>query len=99
MKVLVINCGSSSLKYQLIEWRIERFWQKVSAKESESTEVLLISRTEEKVKIDESSMPTHAVAVQFVLDALTGCQTGCDRNADEITAIGHRVLHAVNYLQ
>ena len=38
MNVLVINCGSSSLKYQLIDSESERYWQKVSARESESTE-------------------------------------------------------------
>ena len=93
MKVLVINCGSSSLKFQLIN--------------SESEEVLAKGLCErigidgsltyqpaggEKVKSDKA-MPTHTEAIQFVIDALTDPETGVVKSLDEIGAVGHRVVH------
>ncbi|MCF2668886.1 acetate kinase [Faecalicatena contorta] len=93
MNVLVINCGSSSLKFQLIN--------------SESEEVLAKGLCErigidgsltyqpaggEKVKSDKA-MPTHTEAIQFVIDALTDPETGVVKSLDEIGAVGHRVVH------
>lgn len=93
MNVLVINCGSSSLKFQLIN--------------SDSEEVLAKGLCErigidgsltyqpqggEKVKTDKA-MPTHTEAIQFVIDALTDAKTGVVKSLDEIGAVGHRVVH------
>ena len=93
MNILVINCGSSSLKFQLIN--------------SESEEVLAKGLCErigidgsltyqpaggEKVKSDKA-MPTHTEAIQFVIDALTDPETGVVKSLDEIGAVGHRVVH------
>ena len=93
MNVLVINCGSSSLKFQLIN--------------SDSEEVLAKGLCErigidgsltyqpqggEKVKTDKA-MQTHTEAIQFVIDALTDAKTGVVKSLDEIGAVGHRVVH------
>ena len=93
MNVLVINCGSSSLKYQLID---------------SETEVALAVGLCERIGIDgrlnhtpnggekvviEQAMPDHEVAIRMVLDALTNENYGVIKNLDEIDAIGHRLVH------
>lgn len=93
MKVLVINCGSSSLKYQLID--------------SESEKALAVGLCErigidgrlnhtpaggEKVVID-AAMDTHETAIKLVLEALTDKNHGVIQSLDEIGAVGHRVVH------
>ncbi len=94
MKVLVINCGSSSLKYQLIDSESE---QALAAGICEriGQEVSYLKHTpgdNEKVVI-ETKMPNHEVAVQMVLDALTDSKHGVIKSLDEIGAVGHRVVH------
>lgn len=93
MNVLVVNCGSSSLKYQLID---------------SETEVALAVGLCERIGIDgrlnhtpnggekvviEQAMPDHEVAIRMVLDALTNENYGVIKNLDEIDAIGHRLVH------
>ncbi len=93
MKVLVINCGSSSLKYQLID--------------SETEQVLAVGLCErigidgrlnhtpaggEKVVINKD-MPDHEVAIRMVLDALVNAGYGVIRDLKEIDAVGHRLVH------
>ena len=93
MKVLVINCGSSSLKYQLID--------------SDSEDVLA-SGLCERIGIDGAltyqpagkdkikstpAMPTHNEAIQLVIDALTGEKDGVIKDLSEIGAVGHRIVH------
>ncbi len=93
MNVLVINCGSSSLKFQLI---------------NSDTEAVLAKGLCERIGIDGSltyqpeggekttenkAMPTHTEAIQFVIDALTDAETGVVKSLDEIGAVGHRVVH------
>ncbi len=94
MKILVINCGSSSLKYQLID---------------SGTEAVLAKGLCERIGIDGSSlthqpagkekilierpMPDHTVAVQMVIDALTDKESGVIASLDEIGAVGHRIVH------
>ncbi len=94
MNILVINCGSSSLKYQLID--------------SSNEEVLAVGICEriaisgsrlkhspkgkEKILI-ESPMPTHEAAIKLVLDALTDKEHGVIDDLDKISAVGHRVVH------
>ena len=93
MKVLVINCGSSSLKYQLID--------------SETEQALAVGLCERigiegrlnhtpaggKKVVIEDAMPDHEVAVKMVLDALVNETYGVIQNLGEINAIGHRVVH------
>jgi acetate kinase len=94
MKVLVINCGSSSLKYQLIDSESEKALA-VGICERIGQEVSYLKHTPangEKVVI-EASMHNHEVAIQMVLDALTDDNHGVIKSLDEIGAVGHRVVH------
>lgn len=94
MKVLVINCGSSSLKYQLIDSDTEKVLA-VGICERIGQDVSYLKHTPnggEKVVL-EASMKNHEVAVQMVLDALTDAKHGVIKSLDEIGAVGHRVVH------
>lgn len=93
MKVLVINCGSSSLKYQLIDSETE-FALAVGLCERIGIDGRLNHTPNggEKVVI-EQAMPDHEVAIRMVLDALTNENYGVIKNLDEIDAIGHRLVH------
>ena len=96
MKILVINCGSSSLKYQLMDMDGE----KVLAKGLCERIGIPGSRMKHEVPgreeyIVQQDMPDHSVAVKLVFDALTG-EHGVVKSVDEISAIGHRVLHGGN---
>ena len=94
MKVLVINCGSSSLKYQLIDSESEKALA-VGICERIGQDVSYLKHTPyglEKVVI-ETSMPTHDAAIQMVLDALTDVNHGVIKSLEEIGAVGHRVVH------
>lgn len=94
MKVLVINCGSSSLKYQLIDSDSEVALA-VGICERIGQEVGCLKHTPnggEKVVI-EAAMSNHEVAIQMVLDALVNPEHGVIKSLDEIGAVGHRVVH------
>ena len=96
MKILVINCGSSSLKYQLIDMEGEA----VMAKGLCERIGIPGSRLKHEVPgkedyVVETDLPDHSVAVKLVFDALTG-EYGVVKSVDEIGAIGHRVLHGSN---
>lgn len=93
MNVLVINCGSSSLKFQLINSETEAVLAKGLC-ERIGIDGSLTYQPEggEKVKSDKA-MPTHTEAIQFVIDALTDGDTGVVKSLDEIGAVGHRVVH------
>lgn len=93
MNVLVINCGSSSLKFQLINSDTEQVLAKGLC-ERIGIDGSLTYQPEggEKVKSDKP-MPTHTEAIQYVIDALTDAQAGVVKSLDEIGAVGHRVVH------
>lgn len=93
MNVLVINCGSSSLKFQLINSDSEQVLAKGLC-ERIGIDGSLTYQPEggEKVKSDKA-MPTHTEAIQFVIDALTDDKTGVVKSLSEIGAVGHRVVH------
>lgn len=93
MKVLVINCGSSSLKYQLIDSDTEELLAKGIC-ERIMLDGTLTHQTmgREKVKMD-ADMPDHNAAIGFVIDMLTDAEHGVISSLDEIDAIGHRVVH------
>ena len=95
MKILVINCGSSSLKYQLIDMENENvlakgLCERIGIEGSKLTHKPAGKDVLEKVE----PMPDHQVAVKLVLDALQDATYGVISNVNEISAIGHRVLHA-----
>ena len=93
MNVLVINCGSSSLKFQLINAESEEVLAKGIC-ERIGIDGRLTYQPEggEKEKSDKP-MPTHTEAIQFVIEALTNPETGVVKSLDEIGAVGHRVVH------
>ena len=93
MKVLVINCGSSSLKYQLIQTETEAVLAKGLC-ERIGIDGRLTHSADQKGKIEkEVDMPNHTVAVQLVLEHLVDKEYGILDSLDEITAVGHRVVH------
>lgn len=93
MKILVINCGSSSLKYQLIDSVTEQVMAKGICERIKLDGVLTHQTTgKEKIKI-EAPMPDHSAAVKIVLDKLTDSEVGAIDSLDEINAVGHRVVH------
>ncbi|MBR5899868.1 MAG: acetate kinase [Clostridia bacterium] len=95
MKVLVVNAGSSSLKYQLIDMtnesvvlkglceRITFAGGKLSQKTFDGREIVI-----------EQDMPTHKEAMELVLNAMLDKENGALKSIDEISAVGHRVLHS-----
>ena len=95
MKILVLNCGSSSLKYQLIDMNGEVVLAKgLVERIGIDGSVLTHKPTGKDKKVVETPMKDHNIAVKLVLDALMDPVCGVITNADEITAVGHRVLHA-----
>lgn len=93
MKILVINCGSSSLKYQLIDSETEQVMAKGICERIKLDGVLTHQTTgKEKIKL-EADMPDHSAAVKIVLDKLLDPVVGAISSLDEINAIGHRVVH------
>lgn len=93
MNVLVINCGSSSLKFQLIDSDTESVLAKGLC-ERIGIDGRLVYQPAGKEKTESAlNMPTHNEAIGFVIDALTDPETGVIKSLDEIGAAGHRVVH------
>jgi len=93
MKVLVINCGSSSLKYQLIDSASEEVLAKGLCERIGIDGRLVYQKEGMDKEITEAPMPTHKEAIQMVLDALKNPATGAISDLSEIDAIGHRIVH------
>ena len=93
MNVLVINCGSSSLKYQLINSDSEEVLAKGLCERIGIDGRLVYQKEGCDKEITEASMPTHKEAIQMVLEALTNEKTGAIASLKEVNAIGHRVVH------
>lgn len=99
MNILVVNAGSSSLKYQLINTDTEVAYAKglcerIGSEGSNISHKNLIKDTKmQKV----ASMPDHSVAMKYVIEALTDAEYGCISSMDEIDAIGHRAVHGGPY--
>ena len=93
MNVLVINCGSSSLKYQLIDSDTEAVLAKGLCERIGIDGRLVYQKAGNDKEITEASMPTHKEAIQMVLEALTTEKTGAIKSLAEVNAIGHRIVH------
>lgn len=93
MNVLVINCGSSSLKYQLINSETEAVLAKGLCERIGIDGRLVYQKAGCDKEITEAPMPTHKEAIQMVLDALTNEKTGAIASLGEVGAIGHRIVH------
>jgi len=97
MKILVLNAGSSSLKYQLIDMDTQAVLAKGLCERIGIDGILNHTpQGGEKVKI-EAAMPDHAVAIKLVTDALLSKEHGVISSMDEIGAVGHRVVHGGEY--
>ncbi len=94
MKVLVINAGSSSLKYQLIDMQTEKPIAKGLCERITLEGSLCKHKCNGKEIVIQSPMPTHKEAIQIVLDALVNKEYGAIASMDEIDAVGHRVVHS-----
>ena len=93
MNVLVVNCGSSSLKFQLINSETEEVAAKGLCERIGLDGRLVYQPTNGEKEVTEAPMPTHTEAIKMVLDALVNEKTGVLKSLDEVEAIGHRVLH------
>ena len=94
MKILVINCGSSSLKYQLIDMEHEGvvakgLCERIGIEGSKLTH----QPTGRDKFVIEKPMPNHRTAIEMVMEALQDPEHGVIKSTSEISAIGHRVLH------
>ena len=94
MNILVINCGSSSLKYQLINSDTEAVLAKGLCERIgiEGSQITYQPAGGDK-EVTVSPMPTHTQAIQLVLDALTNEKNGVIKSLKEVGAVGHRVVH------
>lgn len=94
MNILVINCGSSSLKFQLIDSETEKciakgLCERIGIEGSQITYTPDGGEKEQNV----TPMPDHTEAIRLVLEALTNEKTGVVKSLDEIGAVGHRIVH------
>ena len=93
MNVLVINCGSSSLKYQLIDSQTEAVLAKGLCERIGIDGRLVYEKAGCDKEVTEAAMPTHKQAIQMVLDALVNPTSGAIADLSAIDAVGHRVVH------
>lgn len=94
MKILVINCGSSSLKYQLFDMDGEKVLAKGLVERIGIEGSRLKAEGNGNKELYEYEMKDHKAALGYVLDALTNDKVGAIKSLDEVSAIGHRVVHA-----
>ena len=95
MKILVLNCGSSSIKYKLFDMDHKQVIaqggvEKIGLKDS----FLKFTLPNGEKKILEKDIPEHTVGVEFILQTLTSAEYGAIRSLNEINAVGHRMVHA-----
>ncbi|MDR0615351.1 MAG: acetate kinase [Synergistaceae bacterium] len=93
MKILVLNCGSSSLKYQLFDMKGEEVLAKGLVERIGISGSRVKHTKGESSTVHEPDIQDHAQAIKIVLELLTGPDTGVIGDLSEITAVGHRVVH------
>ena len=94
MKVLVLNCGSSSIKYKLFDMdRTEVIAQGGIEKIGLNGSFLKLTLPDGTKKILEKDIPEHTVGVEFILNTLISPEYGAIKSLDEIDAVGHRMVH------
>lgn len=94
MKILVLNCGSSSVKYKLFNMEThDVLAQGGVEKLGLPGSFLKFTLPDGKKVILDRELPEHNAAIQFILDVLTGEEFGCIKSLSEIEAVGHRVVH------
>jgi len=93
MNVLVINCGSSSLKFQLINSDTEAVLAKGLCERIGIDGRLTYQPADGDKTTEDKAMPTHTEAIKFVIEALTDAERGVVGSLEEIGAVGHRLVH------
>ncbi len=94
MKILVINAGSSSLKYQLMDMTTEAVMAKGVCERITMQGSKMTHQANGVKTVIESPMPTHTEAMELVLKALVDEKIGVIKSVAEISAVGHRILHS-----
>lgn len=94
MKILVLNCGSSSIKYKLFDMTSKEVIaqggiEKIGLKDS----FLKLTLPNGEKKVLEKDIPEHTIGVEFILETLTSPEYGAVKSLDEIGAVGHRMVH------
>ena len=92
MKILVLNCGSSSLKYQLINMEDESVIAKGNYERIGDPKAFVTHKVNGEKYVIENAAPTHKEALEFIIKQLTETDYAVVENLDEISAIGHRVV-------
>jgi len=94
MKILVLNCGSSSIKYKLFEMQTREVLAQGGVEKIGLPDAFLQIKLSDGSKIKfEKAMPEHTVGIQLILDKLVDPEIGCIKSLTEINAVGHRVVH------
>ena len=97
MKILVVNAGSSSLKYQLIDMETEKVLAKGGCERIGIPGSLLKAKGNGNEKVYEQDLPNHKVAIELVLHALSDGEIGVIKSMSEIGAVGHRMVASGEY--
>ena len=97
MKVLVINAGSSSLKYQLIDTSSENVLAKGNCERIGIDGRITHTVSGGSSYVKEIALPDHSAAMKLLVDTLVDPQVGCLASIDEIEAVGHRIVHGGPY--
>lgn len=93
MQILVVNCGSSSLKFQLFDSETEIAGASGICERIGETDGMLTYKKDGEKHVKELELPDHAVALKLVLDTLTDKEIGVLGSLNEINAVGHRLVH------
>ena len=94
MKILVLNCGSSSIKYKLFEMETKEVLAQGGIEKIGLTgSFLKLTLPNGEKKILEKDIPEHTVGVEFIFQTLTSAEYGALKSLDELDAVGHRMVH------
>ena len=93
MKILVLNCGSSSLKYQLMDMNTENVLAKGNYERIGQNNSFLTHKVNEEKRVFENPVKDHNEAIQFVLNQLMSNEYGVIKDINEISGVGHRIVH------
>src|SRR5659263_59808 len=99
MKILVMNAGSSSLKYQLVDMENERVIAKGLCERVGASDSFHKHGVDTDERVISVYLPDHRAAVQAVLEVLVDSEIGSIESLDEIDAVGHRVVHGGEYFR
>ena len=100
MKILVLNCGSSSIKYKLFDMTTkEVLAQGGIEKIGLVGSFLKLTLPNGEKKILEKDIPEHTAGIEFILNTLVSPEYGAIKSLDEINAVGHRMVHGGERLQ